>query len=99
MRRREHRSFNAWAKDGFAERLRRYQARSTIITNRAFKEWHEVFPNAVSLIDRLVHRCEIVMLQGESYRLKEAMARSEQKGVERAARAARRPSAAKGKKS
>ena len=82
---------------------RLYQAKSTIITtNRAFKEWHEVFPNAacvVSLIDRLVHRCEIVMLQGESYRLKEAMARSEQKGVERAARAARRPSAAKGKKS
>ena len=71
---------------------RRYQARSTIITtNRAFREWHEVFPNAVSLIDRLVHRCEIVMLQGESYRLKEAMARSVQKGVERAARAARRP--------
>lgn len=67
---------------------RRYQARSTIITtNRAFKEWHEVFPNAacvVSLIDRLVHRCEIVMLQGESYRLKEALARSEQKSASRA---------------
>jgi DNA replication protein DnaC len=67
---------------------RRYQAKSTIITtNRAFKEWHEVFPNAacvVSLIDRLVHRCEIVMLQGESYRLKEAMARTEQKIANRA---------------
>ena len=67
---------------------RRYQAKSTIITtNRAFKEWHEVFPKAacvVSLIDRLVHRCEIVMLQGESYRLKEAMARTEQKIATRA---------------
>jgi DNA replication protein DnaC len=66
---------------------RRYQAKSTVITtNRAFKEWHEVFPNAacvVSLIDRLVHRCEIVMLQGESYRLKEAMARAEQKTASR----------------
>ena len=70
---------------------RRYQRKSTIITtNRAFKEWHEVFPNAacvVSLIDRLVHRCEIVMLQG----LKEAMARAEHKTASRAAR--------KGKKS
>lgn len=79
---------------------RRYQAKSTIITtNRAFKELHEVFPNAacvVSLIDRLVHRCEIVMLQGESYRLKEAMARSERKGIERAAK---KSHAGKGKKS
>jgi len=57
-------------------------------TNRAFKEWHEVFPNAacvVSLIDRLVHRCEIVPIEGESYRLKEAMARAEQKAAARAA--------------
>lgn len=69
---------------------RRYQAKSTIITtNRAFKEWHELFPNAacvVSLIDRLVHRCEIVMLQDESYRLKEAVARAEHKAASRASR-------------
>ncbi|MBK9238587.1 MAG: ATP-binding protein [Rhodoferax sp.] len=36
---------------------RRYQRKSTMdTTNRALKEWHEVFPNAacvVSLIDRL----------------------------------------------
>jgi len=38
-----------------------------------------------------VHRCEIVMLQGDSYRLKEAMARAEQKSANRAGR--------KGKKS
>jgi DNA replication protein DnaC len=47
--------------------------------NRAFKEWHAVFPNAacvVSLIDRLVHRCEIVGIEGDSYRLKEAKARA-----------------------
>jgi DNA replication protein DnaC len=68
---------------------RRYEHKSTVITtNRAFKEWHEVFPNAacvVSLIDRLVHRCEIVAIEGESYRLKEAKARSEQKAAARAA--------------
>ena len=68
---------------------RRYKHKSTVITtNRAFKEWHEVFPNAacvVSLIDRLVHRCEIVAIEGESYRLKEAKARSEKKAATRAA--------------
>lgn len=54
--------------------------------NRAFKEWGEVFPNAactVSLIDRLVHRCEVVAIEGESYRLKEAKARTELKAAQR----------------
>ena len=67
---------------------RRYEHKSTVITtNRSFKEWHEVFPNAacvVSLIDRLVHRCEIVAIEGESYRLKEAKARADQKATTRA---------------
>lgn len=62
---------------------RRYENKSTVITtNRPFKEWSEVFPNAacvVSLIDRLVHRCEVVSIQGESYRLKEAKERAQKK--------------------
>lgn len=62
---------------------RRYEAKSTLITtNRPFAEWGEVFPNAacvVSLVDRLVHHAEIVTIQGESYRLKEAKARAEQR--------------------
>ena len=60
---------------------RRYQAKSTMITtNRPFAEWREVFPNAacvVSLVDRLVHNAEIIAIEGESYRLKEAQERSE----------------------
>jgi hypothetical protein len=47
-----------------------------------------VFPNAacvVSLIDRLVHRCEVVPIKGESYRLKEAKERSEKKAALRGA--------------
>ena len=60
---------------------RRYQNRSTLITtNRPFAEWREVFPNAacvVSLIDRLIHNAEIVAIDGESYRLKEARERTE----------------------
>lgn len=67
---------------------RRYEHKSTVLTtNRAFKEWKEVFPNAacvVSLIDRLVHRCEVVVIEGESYRLKEAKDRAAQKASARA---------------
>jgi DNA replication protein DnaC len=66
---------------------RRYQARSTLITtNLAFAEWRQVFPNAacvVSLIDRLVHNAEIIAIDGESYRLKEARERTEQRARNR----------------
>jgi DNA replication protein DnaC len=66
---------------------RRYEQSSTFITtNRPFGEWNEVFPNAacvVSLVDRLIHHAEILRLDGESYRHKEAQERA-------AARAAKR---------
>ena len=55
-------------------------------TNRPFAEWREVFPNAtcvVSLVDRLVHHAEIFAIEGESYRLKEANERSEQRTRQR----------------
>jgi DNA replication protein DnaC len=55
---------------------RRYQQRATVLTtNKPFGEWNQVFPNAacvVTLVDRLVHRSEILTLAGDSYRLKEA---------------------------
>ncbi len=66
---------------------RRYQHKSTLITtNRSFSEWKEVFPNAacvVSLVDRLVHRAEIIVIEGESYRAKEARERNEQRARQR----------------
>jgi len=66
---------------------RRYEHKSTLITtNRPFAEWREVFPNAacvVSLVDRLVHNAEIVAIDGESFRLKEAQERSEQRAQKR----------------
>jgi hypothetical protein len=52
-----------------------------------------VFPNAacvVSLVDRLVHNAEILHLEGESYRLKEAKERTERRQKQRAARKARK---------
>lgn len=54
----------------------RYEERSIIVTtNRPFAEWNEIFPNAscvVSLVDRLVHHSEILQIEGDSYRAKEA---------------------------
>lgn len=66
---------------------RRYEKKSTLVTtNRAFAEWHEVFPNAacvVSLIDRLTHKAEVIAIEGKSYRLKEAQERAEQRAQRR----------------
>ena len=61
---------------------RRYQSPNRPIlltTNKVFGEWNQVFPNATcvgTLVDRLLHRAEIVGLEGESYRLKEAKERT-----------------------
>jgi len=66
---------------------RRYEHKSTVVTtNRPFAEWREVFPNAtcvVSLVDRLVHHAEIIAIEGESYRFKEAQERSNQRAKQR----------------
>jgi DNA replication protein DnaC len=56
---------------------RRYDAGKPILlsTNKAFSEWSEVFPHAacvVTLVDRLIHRAEIIDIEADSYRLKEA---------------------------
>ena len=70
---------------------RRYQVKSTIVTtNKAFADWGEVFPSAacvVSLVDRLMHRAEVVRIEGESYRAKEAQERETLRNAERAAKA------------
>src|SRR5262249_22472902 len=55
---------------------RRYERRSIVITtNKAFKEWNTVFPNATSiatLLDRLTHHADITLLEGQSYRVRES---------------------------
>jgi len=62
---------------------RRYEEKPIVVTtNKAFTDWGTVFPNAacvVTLVDRLVHRSEVVNIKGESYRLKEARERAEAK--------------------
>jgi DNA replication protein DnaC len=56
---------------------RRYDAQRSVAltTNKPFAEWTEVFPHAactVTLVDRLVHRAEVIEVVADSYRLKEA---------------------------
>jgi DNA replication protein DnaC len=56
---------------------RRYDTQRSILlsTNKAFAEWGEVFPHAacvVTLVDRLIHRAEVIDIEADSYRLKEA---------------------------
>jgi DNA replication protein DnaC len=84
---------------------RRHEQRPILLTtNKPFAEWNEVFPHSSSvtaLVDRLLHHAEIVKIEGESYRAKEAKERAADKARQRAARSkkgtAGRKSAARGK--
>lgn len=55
-----------------------YERRSLIVTsNRPFQEWGSVFATATiatATLDRLLHHAHILNLQGDSYRMKGAMA-------------------------
>lgn len=55
----------------------RYERGSTVITtNRAFKHWPEIFNNdstlTSALLDRLLHHAESLVIEGRSYRMREA---------------------------
>ncbi len=54
----------------------RYEVGSTVITtNRAFKDWPEIFNNdstlTSALLDRLLHHAQTVVIEGKSYRMKD----------------------------
>lgn len=55
---------------------KRHRVASTVITtNRPFTEWRELFPNAasvVALVDRLTENCELVHIDGPSFRAHKA---------------------------
>lgn len=59
----------------------RYMKSSTIVTtNKPFQEWAEIFPNAgcvVTLVDRLMHKAEVVLIDAASFRKREAKERAE----------------------
>lgn len=59
---------------------RRYEKKSTVLTtNLAFRDWPTIFPNATcatALIDRVVHHADVIAIEGESYRAREADAQA-----------------------
>jgi len=59
----------------------RYETGSMVVTsNLEFSRWGEVFSDPVmtsALLDRLTHRCHILVFDGESYLLKESRRRHE----------------------
>jgi len=75
---------------------RRYEKNRSILltTNKPFAEWSTTFPNAacvVTLVDRLMHRAEIVTIDGDSYRLREAEERQRERAAARKRRKAAPP--------
>ena len=77
-------SYDARAADLLFEVVsRRYEKKSVVITsNLAFKDWPTIFPNAscvTALIDRLTHHADICLIEGQSYRRREAEARRKKK--------------------
>ena len=67
---------------------RRYEKGKSIVltTNKPFAEWPSTFPNAacvVTLVDRLIHKSELVAIEGDSYRLREAQERQKARATTR----------------
>ena len=62
----------------------RYEIGSIVLTtNRSFKEWGTLFDVdntlATALIDRLMHHGEAIVIQGDSYRMKDKSSRFDQR--------------------
>lgn len=55
--------------------LRYEQGAMVITSNRAFRDWPEIFNNDATLtsaiLDRLLHHAETVLIEGDSYRMKD----------------------------
>jgi len=62
---------------------RRYEKKSILLTtNLAFREWPGVFPNAAcvtALIERLIHHADLISIEGDSYRRRDAENRKSSK--------------------
>jgi len=62
---------------------RRYERKSLVLTtNLPFRDWPTIFPNATcatALIDRVIHHADVIAIEGQSYRLRQAEDRSRAK--------------------
>lgn len=67
---------------------RRYQEKPIVLTtNKVFTEWGSVFPSStcvVTMVDRLIHKAEVLKIEGDSYRVKEAKEREQRRRARRA---------------
>lgn len=56
---------------------RRYERGSIVLTsNKAFSDWGQVFADdvlATAILDRLLHHCDVLSINGPSYRLKDRL--------------------------
>jgi len=54
----------------------RHESKPMVLTtNLGFRDWPQIFPGAactVALVDRVIHHADVITLEGDSYRLKEA---------------------------
>lgn len=61
---------------------RRYEKGSIILTsNKAFSEWGQLFDDdvlATAILDRLLHHCDVISINGPSWRLKDRLADNDQ---------------------
>jgi DNA replication protein DnaC len=67
----------------------RYDARKSILvtTNLEFGRWVEVFQSkemTVALLDRLTHRCDVVVMEGDSMRHEESLKRQQRRKAKKA---------------
>ena len=59
----------------------RYERNSIVLTtNKGFKEWNTVFPNATciaALLDRLTLHADVTLVEGDSYRMRKSQMEAE----------------------
>jgi IstB-like ATP binding protein len=64
---------------------RRYERGSILLTsNKAFSEWGQIFGDDVlasAILDRLLHHCDVISINGPSYRLKDRLKPSDGGGA------------------
>jgi hypothetical protein len=69
-----------------AQLLQDEKKSTCITTDKPFVKWREIFPNptcVVSIIDCLVHHSEILNIEGDSFRLKEATEKNTERHAQR----------------
>jgi DNA replication protein DnaC len=64
---------------------RRYERGSILlISNKAFSDWGQMFGDEVlasAILDRLLHHCDVISINGPSYRLKDRLKLSDEGGA------------------